>query len=64
MYGSTQIDDPSAFFIDNPNINILWKYTNGTWQAISKDVDINNDLSDASIAPLDFVNSDEAFWAK
>jgi len=28
------------------------------------DVDINSDLSDAGIAPLNFINSDEAFWAK
>ena len=56
MYGSTQIDDPSAFFLNNPNITILWKYTNGLWQAISRDA--------ASIETLYFINRYEAFWTK
>jgi len=64
MYGSTQIDNPDTFLSNHPNIKIIWKYTSGEWQAVSNDAAITNDLDTAGVPTLNFVNSDEGFWAK
>jgi len=65
MLGSVTISDISQFFINNPNITILWVYKNNQWHSISKDNAINTTLENNNdISELFSVESDEGFWVK
>ena len=66
MLGSRSISDISQFFIDNPDATMLWKYdaTTQSYEAISSDGTINNELGDVSVTPLDSIDTTDGFWVK
>ena len=67
MLGSRIIDNLDIFFIQNPNIKIMWKYTKDTpsyWSAASNYAEIQQSLLDANITQLHNVTSSEVIMVK
>ncbi len=64
MFGSYEINDMNKFFKANPSIKIIWKYTNGAYQAISNDSDMTNDLDAQNIPRITNVKANEGFFTK
>jgi len=64
MLGSYEISDINQFFDNNPNITMIWSYSNGAWQARSKKQDVNSDLYDQNITSLTNLSSNEGFLVK
>ena len=64
MLGSRNITDMDQFFIDNPNIKMIWMYKDGEYQAVSSDVDIQGDLDNQSISTITGIDSSEGFFVK
>jgi|GEM_PF-3812426 len=64
MIGSQTISNINQFFIDNPNVKVVWKYSNGEYQAISTDTDIQNDLDSKSIPHIYSIEPNEGVFIK
>ncbi|XPV67462.1 MAG: PKD domain-containing protein [Halarcobacter sp.] len=64
MIGSQTISDINQFFTDNPNVKVIWKYTNGQYQAISSDTDIQNDLDTKGIPSILSIKPNEGIFVK
>ncbi len=64
MLGSLNILDTNAYFMDNPNVKVIWKYSNNQWYAISSDSAITNDLNTQNISLLDSIDMNEGFIVK
>ena|GEM_PF-6086983 len=64
MIGSQTISDINQFFIDNPNVKVIWKYSNGEYQAISNDTNIQNDLDSKNIPHIYSIEPNEGVFIK
>ncbi|MDB2562099.1 choice-of-anchor D domain-containing protein [Sulfurimonas sp.] len=67
MLGSVIIDDIDTFFIQNPNLKVIWTYTVNNpsfWSASSSDPDIAQSLLDASITEDNYISSSDVFFVK
>jgi len=48
----------------NPNINIIWTYSDNKWYAYSPDSTIANKISNAGINTISSINATDGFWVK
>lgn len=64
MIGAQTVSDVSAFLTQNPNVQILWKYTNGEYLSVSRDSTINSELQAKNISSFTSINASEGFWIK
>jgi len=64
MLGSYEINDINAFFDNNPNITMIWSYSNGQWRARSRSQDVNSDLYEQNITSLTELSLGEGFLVK
>jgi len=64
ILGSVSIENFNTYFVNNPNVKVIWKYSNSQWYAISNDSDITNDLNTQNIPLLDSIDINEGFIVK
>jgi len=49
-------------YFNNPKINLIWKYTNGLWQAYSPNPEISDLITQSEYKPIETINPSEGFW--
>ena len=68
MLGSQHIADINQFFIDNPDVKMIWKYKDGKYHVISNDNTIDSDLTplktNGDVIELDSIEKSEGFFVK
>jgi len=64
LVGSMQIDDTQAFLQQHPDIITLWKFTDGSWKALSSREDIQEKMDEAQIEYLYNIKVEDGFMYK
>jgi hypothetical protein len=62
LLGSCEIENISDIFTENPNIVIVYKFSNGHWEAIGGNGALNRAIFDSGVANIFSISPTDGFW--